>query len=88
MDVVHIDIGQAGLLMLMSSATPAANSARTRLRHPWLSRRPSGLSHPAGASFKLDGEEAGPGTLLTEHVIGIEQHTAIERETTAADASG
>jgi hypothetical protein len=40
------------------------------------------------ASFQLDGEEARTGTLLAEHVIGIEQHTAIERETTAADAAG
>src|SRR5215204_3766361 len=40
------------------------------------------------ASFQRDGEEARTGTLLAEHVIGIEQHTAIERETTAADAPG
>jgi hypothetical protein len=26
----------------------------------------------ANASFQLDGEEAGTGTLLAEHVIGIE----------------
>jgi hypothetical protein len=32
----------------------------------------------AGASFQLDGEEARTGTLLAEHVIGIEQDTMIE----------
>ena len=53
-----------------------------------LSRRSDGSVLNAGARFQLDGEEARTGTLLTEHVIGIEQHTAIERETTAADAPG
>ena len=53
-----------------------------------LSRRSDGSVLDAGARFQLDGEEARTGTLLAEHVIGIEQHTAIERETTAADASG
>jgi hypothetical protein len=41
-----------------------------------------------GASVRLDGEEARTGAKRPEHVVGIEQHAAIERETTAADTPG
>ena len=58
------------------------------VRDTGLSRRPDGSVLPAGVSVQLDREKASAGSLLAEHVIGIEQHTAIERETTAADAPG